>query len=217
MGIVFSFEKASYIQRLLSSRIKIERLSYKPRYIVGLDVSYVKDHGVGVAVVVEFDSLRIVKTASIIDKVSVPYVPGFLAFREAPVLFKVLKKLNFDLKSSVLMVNGHGITHPRRFGIASHIGVVLDLPSIGVAKKILSGRVVDRNGKQFIAIDDVVGGIVYTRDKYRVYVSIGHKVSLEDIEFIIDKTYLGLRSLPYPLYLADKYSREIARDLRHRL
>ncbi len=215
--VVFNFEKASYAQKLLSGRIRISKLDYVPRYIVGLDVSYIKDYGLGVAVAAEFDSLRVVKVASVVDRVEVPYVPGYLAFREAPVLFKVLRKLKLDLRESILMVNGHGITHPRRFGIASHIGVVLDVPSIGVAKRILSGRVVELDGRSVIVVDNIVGGVVFSRGRHRVYASIGHRVSIDDVVSIVDRCFVGLKPLPYPLYLADKYSRDMARDLKVRL
>lgn len=145
--------------------------------------------------------------------VTIPYVPGYLAFREAPLIFRALKRLSrVSLKESVLMINGHGIAHPRRFGIASHVGVVLDLPSIGVAEKLLAGEEIYVGGRRVVVIDNTIAGIVLEnrKNKKKYYATIGHRVSLEDVEYYMRRLFVedftGSKP-PYPIYLADTMSR----------
>ncbi|MEM0458173.1 MAG: endonuclease V, partial [Sulfolobales archaeon] len=99
----------------------------RPNTIIGVDISYDIRRGLGycAAVIVDITKLKVLKYSITVDEVKIPYIPGYLAFREAPLIFKTLKNLDEELvRGSILMINGHGIAHPRRFGIASHIGVV---------------------------------------------------------------------------------------------
>ena len=170
------------------------------RTVVGLDVSYVKSLGIAVAAALSFPDMRLKEYVVVKGEVNIPYVPGLLAFREAPLLIKAYEKLGAD--ADLLVVDGHGITHPRRFGIASHIGVVLDLPSIGAAKKILRGSVVRRDGREYLEVYGEIGALVVRVGKKTVYLSIGHKVSLNYIESIESKLFKG-HHLPEPTYVAD--------------
>lgn len=187
--------------------------------VIGLDVSYKKDSDLGcaAAVAIRMDDLKIVDYSTVVDRVYVPYIPGFLAFREAPLMIRALKKiLGRVAERPLLIINGHGVSHPRRFGIASHIGVVMDLPSIGVARSMLAGEVTILGGREVIVLDNRVVGIVLRSRKSsrRFYVSIGHKVSIEDIEYYMNRFFspdLGFPKPPYPVYVADKISREALR------
>jgi len=127
-------------------------------------------------------NFEIVETAAIVDRARFPYVPGLLSFREAPVLLKCFRKLKCT--PDVVMIDGHGLAHPRRFGIACHIGWLLDVPTIGCGKSILVGeykRLSKRRGTSAALIhkDEVVGCAVRTRTGVQpVYISIGHRIDL---------------------------------------
>jgi len=213
--------KASRIQEILSKKVQIKRLDYRPKTVVGLDISYKPGQdtiGCAAAVAIRLDDLKIIDYSIVIDEVTIPYIPGFLAFREMPLMFKalirLLKRLN---EKPVLMVNGHGISHPRKLGIASHIGVVTDLPSIGVAGKLLYGDIVRLKGRDMIIVEGIIAGFVVSggRDKKKsYYISIGHKISIEDLEYYIDRLFepeFHYAKPPYPIHIADVMSREAAR------
>ncbi|MBP9518272.1 MAG: endonuclease V, partial [Fervidobacterium sp.] len=128
-------QSAVEIQNNLSKSLKIQELeTQKIQYIGGLDVSYLDKYALGVLVILD-NELNIVDIISQKAGVEFPYIPGLLAFREAPVILECLRKSS--IKPDVLIFDGQGIAHPRGFGIASHIGVLLDVPSIGVAKSRL--------------------------------------------------------------------------------
>ncbi len=149
-------------------------------------------------------------------EVSFPYIPGYLAFREAPLMLKAFLKLKIKNRDLIIMVNGHGIAHPRGLGIASHIGLVLNKPSMGVAKKLLVGEVSRISGREVIILNNRIVGIVVSgeRSKEKYYVTIGYKISVEDLEYYIERTFnyrYRYTKPPYPIYLADKISREVAK------
>ncbi|MCE5297056.1 MAG: endonuclease V [Euryarchaeota archaeon] len=145
--------------------------------IVGLDVSYEGDDAFAAAVTLDVKSgdisTRISRT-----KVEFPYVPGYLSFREMPSLIKLLDKEN----GTVVLVDGQGRLHPRRFGIASHLGVRTGLPTVGVAKSILTGQV-QENGD--ILLDGELMGRAIVAGRRRYYVSVGHRISLGTAESIV--------------------------------
>ncbi|MGC9009466.1 MAG: endonuclease V [Sulfolobales archaeon] len=207
------------VQEILAKKVVVKPLDHKPNIIVGLDVSYDKNNrkGFAAAVAVDIRDLKVVDLSIVSSEISFPYIPGYLAFREAPLMFKAFLRLR-NKDNTIIMVNGHGIAHPRGLGIASHIGVVLNRPSIGVAKRLLVGEVSRIGGREVIIYNNRVVGIVVSseksKDKY--YVTIGHKVSIEDLEYYIERTFnqrYRRSKPPYPIYLADKISREAARGI----
>lgn len=207
----FKASKAIALQRKLSSlvdlrsSINIEAI----KIVVGLDVSYVSGLGLAVATALSFPGLELIKYVVVKGPVYIPYVPGLLAFREAPLLFKayeVLKK-TVGRDADLILVDGHGITHPRRFGIASHIGVILGIPTIGAAKRILTGEVRRVGSNEYIFINNIPSALVVNRGKKQVYLSIGHKISLETIEEIAPKLFKDNHYLPEPTYIADLISK----------
>lgn len=198
--------KAAQAQVMIARKVVIKKLSSEPGSIVGLDVSYRGDTGFAAAVSISYRTLEIEEVGIAEGKVGFPYIPGYLAFREAPLMLKALMKLRG--KKDLLMVNGHGLAHPRRCGIASYLGVIAGLPSIGVARRLLTGRVVENSGKRFIVVDDKVVGIVVRLGGSDLYVTIGHMVDIEDLEEILRRTAVTGRSLPEPIYWADRISRD---------
>jgi len=119
-------------------------------------------------------------------------------------------------EADVLMINGHGVSHPRRFGIASHVGVVLDKPSIGIAKKILYGSVVkiDKENRSLLVVNgSVVGFVLENAYGGKIYVSVGHRVSPEDALKIVEKVWSRDKTLPDPLFIADKLTKKLRNKL----
>jgi deoxyribonuclease V len=178
----FSLEKAKKMQVLLSERVICRDCLPSPvRYVAGVDVAYTDKFSIGAVAVFDYDSMKLMERETSRQATRVPYIPTFLSFREIPPTVSAIKKLRTE--PDVFLVDGHGLAHPRRLGFASHLGLVLDAPTVGVAKNILCGEVKEGgNGrwKPIIYEDEIVGGAVFTRpDLKPMYVSVGHKVSLE--------------------------------------
>lgn len=115
------------------------------------------------------------------------------------------------IEADVIMVNGHGLSHPRKFGIASHVGVVLNRPSIGVAKKLLYGSITkDNNLRNSIIVDGVVVGyVVESAHGGKVFISVGHKIKPEDALAVVNMVWNRSNPLPDPLYIADSLTKKI--------
>ncbi len=208
----FSIEKAKNAQLKLAGRVIKENEIKGFKYIVGLDVAYSNSKGVGVAVIMDRDNNVIDVGIKILD-VKVPYIPGLLAFREFPCMYGALKnvKKNFD----IILVNGQGLAHPRRFGIACHIGVLSNKPTIGVARRKLYGQEVkaDENLYQIIDGGEVIGAVLKI-DTFKIYISIGHMISLRE-SIIIVKEFMKGHSLPEPIYNAHVIATEKAKNIKH--
>lgn len=152
------------------------------RRVAGIDVSVRDDVGQAAVVVLDLEGLAPLEYAVATRPVTFPYVPGLLAFREGPVVLDALEKLG--TAPDLLIFDGQGVAHPRRLGIASHIGLLVDMPSIGCAKSLLCGRH-DEPGQEpgsyapLLDRGEVIGAALRTRrDTKPVYVSIGHRVDL---------------------------------------
>jgi deoxyribonuclease V len=163
--------------------------------VAGVDVGYIKSKNISLAVVVLFayPSLQILHTASAALKTPFPYIPGLLTFREGPVILKAMDDLTCI--PDLIFFDGHGITHPRSMGIATHIGILLGMPSIGIAKKPLWGQqkgVLSREKGATAPIvygDKVIGIALRTRSGIKpVYVSQGNMVSLETAVSLVNST-----------------------------
>src|SRR5574341_253250 len=176
----------------------------KIKHICGVDVSYRGNKAFSCAVVVECKSLAVIESAYTESTVEDPYIPGLLFLRESEPILEVLDKLHgYDL----LMVDGHGLLHPRMFGIASYIGVKIDKPTIGVGKSLLCGTVIQKNNSRIVMLDGKKQGVVLKTNSRPIYVSIGHKISLASASKIV-KEVMRYR-IPEPLRLADINSRKL--------
>lgn len=178
--------EAMELQRRLASRVsRTNGLRQPPRYIAGADISGARrdEEALGAVVVLRYPELEVAEVRTTRKRPPMPYVPGLLSFRETPVLLDAFERLT--VTPDLVMVDGQGLAHPRRFGIACHIGLLLDLPSIGCAKSILVGRhgpLGHPRGAQAPLQDgaEVVGVALRTQDGAApVFVSVGHKVDLE--------------------------------------
>ena len=155
------------------------------RRVAGADVAYARSGKALTAAVVVLDARTLETLAErvAVHRVSFPYVPGFLTFREAPAVEEAFAGL--DLRPDLLLVDAHGVAHPRRFGLACHLGVVLDVPTIGVAKTVLVGTSLSPGPRRgdwapLLHEGEVVGAALRTRARVApVYVSTGHRIALE--------------------------------------
>ena len=201
----FSIEKAHETQLRLSKQIILEDvLPENLRFVAGVDVAYVKDLAVGAVAVLDYASLELVESKSAVCKACFPYVPTLLSFRETRPTVLCIKKLH--LQPDVFLVDGHGFAHPYRCGFASHLGLVIGKPTIGIAKGRLFGEVEDAMSEKDVALlkheDEVIGAVVKTRQGCKpVYVSVGHMVSLETAVRIVRHCICHSRS-PEPVLKA---------------
>ncbi len=201
----FSVEKARKAQLQLAKRIIFEdRLPKEICYVAGVDVAYFGDLAVGAVVVLDYNGLDLVEEQTGIRKVSFPYIPTFLSFRELPPTLLCIKKLK--IQPDIFLVDGQGFAHPFRCGFASHLGVVLGKPTIGVAKSRLIGEVEPFGGRDFAYLwheDEIVGAALKTSVGKVVYISVGHMVSLGTaIKIVRHCTCFG--GIPEPLKMAHK-------------
>ncbi|MBI4329096.1 MAG: deoxyribonuclease V [Chloroflexi bacterium] len=181
-----SLAQAAELQRRLAKQVvRTTPAGFGPSLVAGMDLSPPDVHGVarGAVVLLAYPSLEVVEVVTAEDRPGFPYVPGFLAFREAPVLVKALEALRQT--PDLLLVDGQGLAHPRRFGLACHVGLLCDIPTIGCAKSLLTGRhpplALERGAwLPLMDVGEVVGAAVRTRESVNpIYVSIGHRVDLE--------------------------------------
>lgn len=178
--------------------------------IAGIDASY-RDAGRAAIVVLSFPALEVLDEAVAVKSSVFPYVPGLLSFREGPVVIEAMKKLR--VQPDVLMFDGQGYAHPRRLGLASHMGVYLDRPSIGCAKSRLTGRFTEPGpnpGDRSPLIDhgEVIGTVLRTKPRTNpLFISVGHRIDLETSVEVVLRCLRGYR-LPEPTRdahnLADK-------------
>jgi deoxyribonuclease V len=165
------------LAELVSQRSEIpERI----RYVAGADGAYDDEKLSGAAVLIEYATLRPIETTTARSRVTFPYIPGLLSFREGPMVVRVLRKLK--IKPDICIVDGHGLAHPRRFGLACYVGLVTNLPTIGVAKSRLFGTDV---GETLVDAEGNVIARILRSNRKSLYVSVGHKISLEDATKIV--------------------------------
>lgn len=204
--------EARALQQALAHRVeRADRLG-PVRRVAGLDVAYAPRRGLAMAAatLVEATTRELLQSALACAPLTFPYVPGLLSFREAPAALAALALL--DPRPDLLLVDGQGLAHPRRFGLACHVGLLADLPSIGVAKSRLVGSFeppAEPAGSWSPLRDgaEVMGAVLRTRDHGRpLFVSIGHRVSLETAIGWTLRLCAGHR-LPEPTHLSDRLSR----------
>lgn len=183
-----SVAEATAIQKELRGKIRLEPLKKEPRTIAGADISYNRfsDDFFACVLVLSLPELDEVERVFAKGVATFPYVPGYLSFREMPTLLQTFEKLR--TKPDVVMADGQGTAHPRRMGIATHLGLVLDIPTFGCGKSRLFGigeqPAPSRGGFSFLhdpKNDETVGAYVRTKDKVApVIVSAGHRITLEE-------------------------------------
>ncbi len=195
------------MQRRLAARVRVTPLRGAPRLVAGLDAAFTSERCIAAAVLWDLRSRRVVEQRVAVRPLHFPYVPGLLSFREAPALLAALRKLRGE--PEVLLCDGHGLAHPRRFGIACHIGVLTGLPTVGCAKSRLVGEhavPAQRRGARAPLEDrgEVVGAVLRTRPGLRpLFVSVGHRVDLPSALRLVLACAREHR-LAEPVHLADR-------------
>ncbi len=195
-------EEARQIQDRLKESIREEPLSLgNIKQVAGVDASYHQGNLYATVVVFDYPRLEPVEETVAEAPLSFPYIPGLLSFREAPGILEAINQLS--QLPDVLIVDGHGRAHPRRFGLACHLGVWLDLPAIGCAKSILIGELAPLGKEagctaQLTLDSELLGIALRTRTNSKpVYISIGHRIDLKSATEIIFACSKGYR-LPEP-------------------
>ncbi len=185
-----SAAEAVAIQRRLAGQVVRENRLGPVKTVAGVDVSFHNDLGRAAVVVLSYPALQVVAYAVATRPVTWPYIPGLLSFREGSVILDALAQLTEQ--PDLLIFDGQGIAHPRRLGIASHIGVLLDQPTIGCAKSRLRGQHEEPDWERgsFVPLIDqgeTIGAVVRTRPGVKpVFVSIGHRVDLPtSIDYVL--------------------------------
>ncbi len=202
-----SAAEAIRIQEELRGRVVARDDFGTIRNVAGVDISVVGDEARAAVVVLRYPGLEPLEQRRVEGPVAFPYVPGLLAFREIPAILKALDKVRSGI--DLIVADAQGLAHPRRFGLACHLGVILDKPAIGCAKSRLCGRHAEPGGKagSWAPLRDggeVIGAAVRTRDAVNVmYVSVGHRVSLDSAVRIVLKCGAGYR-MPEPTRLAHR-------------
>ena len=176
--------QAIALQHKLASRVRIEPVSGPVLTIAGTDCAFTDD-GAGIvaaAVLCDARTLEVIASVHVSQPCRFPYVPGLLSFREAPAVIAAINRLPH--RPDLLMCDGQGLAHPRRLGLACHVGLWLDLPTIGLAKNRLCGRhrPVGKNRGSCVQLRDkteVFGAVLRTRTNVKpLYVSVGHRATL---------------------------------------
>ena len=203
------------LQHELAQRIVLEDRLGDVHFVAGVDMAINENNGMAHAAVVllTFPEMEIVERHIYEEPIRMPYIPGLLSFREAPCILGAFRKLR--QRPDLVMVDGMGIAHPRRIGIASHLGLWLNIPTIGCGKSLLTGKydkaaLGEEAGSWVPLIDkkEVIGGVVRTRTRVNpMFISPGHLISVEtSIDYVL-KCGRGYR-LPEPTRLADKLSKD---------
>jgi deoxyribonuclease V len=206
-----SIEQARELQKDLRKRVRVIPLTREPRYVAGVDAAFSEDLVYAAACLYRYPELTLVEKTCAVEKLRFPYVPGFLSFREGPAISAAIKKLS--TKPDIILVDGQGIAHPRGIGIASHLGVLLNISTIGCAKTRLVGEFKEPGGRKGswsgLTHEGRIGGAVLrTKDSVRpLFVSPGHKIDLNNA-VRITLGCIGKYRIPEPLRYADMLSKK---------
>ncbi|MEM4522456.1 MAG: endonuclease V [Nitrososphaeria archaeon] len=199
-SIRIDLEKARRIQMMFAKKVLEEDNFEMPiKYVGGIDVAFKSKYSIGAVVVLDFEKLNVIERKFYVSETSVPYIPTYLAFREISVMVGAIRKLS--IQPDIFLVDAHGKCHPRRAGEATHLGVLLNVPTIGVAKSYLTGK---EREDGFIVDDNEVLGY---RLKPNVYISVGHRISLRTAIEIVKK--LIIDGMPEPTKQAHIYANEV--------
>ena len=211
-------KQAIAIQNKLAPKVRPAIPSHDPRFVVGTDLAFSPDATQCIAAAVCWDSQNqtVVEQQVAVKKLTFPYVPGLLSFRECPTILAGLRKLKHQ--PDAIMCDGHGLAHPRRFGIACHVGIITGLPTIGCGKSRLTGthkQPDQEKGSTTPLIDkgEIVGSLLRTRTGVKpVFVSVGHLIDLVTAVKLTLKCATQYR-LPEPTRLADRLVAQIKKDM----
>ncbi len=212
----FSVEKAHKTQIKLSERIILkDEIPDRIHLVAGVDVAYAKDVSIAAIAVLDFNSLRLEESQTAICKTLFPYIPTLLSFREIPPAVQAIRKL--QAQPDVFLVDAHGYAHPYRCGFASHLGLIIKKPTIGVAKSMLIGTLEkseqNKNNVMIRHKGEIIGAEITTKPKQKpVYVSVGNMISLDTAIKIVKQCILDSR-IPEPIAVAHEIATAAKRKI----
>jgi len=193
------------IAKRVIAKDNVDVVPHTMKYVCGVDISYKHNLAYCSATVIDKDSLNAVESADTITVVDQPYIPGLFVLREYKPIINVLQLIEKEFH--ILLVDGHGVLHPRRCGLASYVGVMINKPTIGVAKSLLCGFV--RKDKSIELGGEVLGFQIQNCNKKHIYVSIGHQISLGTAVKIVKELTRLDQWIPEPLRIADISSKRL--------
>ncbi|MDH3382103.1 MAG: endonuclease V [Flavobacteriaceae bacterium] len=216
--VLIKMEKERMIQKFREEQLKLaKKVVIKDEFeeiklVGGVDQAFVGNDVISAVVVCDYRTMKVLEKQYAVVKTNVPYIPSYLSYREAPAIIEAVNKL--EKKPNVLLVDGHGIAHPRKIGLASHTGLSLDIPTIGIAKALLCGEVKEER----IIIGESTRGyqLIAKEHANPLFVSPGHKVGLKNSLEIVKNCIRLPHKLPEPLHLAHRYADKIRKELENK-
>lgn len=207
--LMINFVNLKEEQLKLSKKVITKDSFEKLELIGGVDCAYNQDEVIAAIVVCDYKTMEVKEKVFSAVKAKIPYLKGFLAYREGPAISEAYAKL--ENKPDVMIFDGNGILHPRRCGLASHMGILLEQASIGTAKQLLIGEV---KGNIVYVDKEARADLVVTREHSKpIYVSPGHKINLKTSVEIVRNCLRFPHKLPEPLHLAHRYANEIRDEI----
>jgi deoxyribonuclease V len=214
---MIDLDKLKIWQDKLSKKVIIKDSFKRPiRSVSGIDVAYLNEQAIVSIAVFSYKNKEFIDNIISIEDVSFPYIPGFFGFREGTIIIKTIKKLDFD--SDIIMVNAHGIAHPRKYGCASHIGVITKKATIGVANDILYGNYNSKslNVGDWFPLENknqIIGAVLKSKKGCKpIIVSPGHLITLKSVLAIVRK-FLNNHKLPEPLHAAHIIAKQKRKEI----
>ncbi len=197
-------------QEKLSKKIIIKDCFDKIEKIAAFGRAFFDDKILITIIVVDRKSLKILESKYIISDLKFPYISGLLAYRESPFFIEAYNLIKIE--PDLILVPAHGIIHPRKLGMASHIGLLLNKPTIGIAKNLICGE--NKNGKIYIG-NELLGLELKTKEfSNSIYVSVGNKITLKTAADLINKMIKPPHKMPEPLHEANKLAKKIKNKLK---
>ena len=210
-------EELRRLQLGTASKVILSNCFRKPiNFVTGFDVAFYEGEAVAAAVTMKYDTLQIVEEKFLHERIPFPYISSFLSFREGPIVMNIEKKLK--IKSDVLMLDSHGISHPLFCGCASYVGVMINKPVIGAAKSKLCGEYAYKPVKigEWVPLTyqgRIVGAVLLSKNGCNpLFISVGHMITLESAVKIV-KNFIGKFKIPESTRLAHNLANKIKRDL----
>lgn len=206
---MIDFEALKKEQLKLAGKVSIVDSVKSIKTVAGADQAYAERKVISAIAVCDYKSMKLIETKHAVVEAKVPYKSGFLFYKDGPAVIEAFNSL--ENKPDVLIVEANGILHPRRIGMASHVGILLDIATIGVTKRLMLGEVKDKT----IYVDKEARGYgLITREHANpIYISPGHKISLKTSLEVIKNCIRLPHKLPEPLHLARKYGNKIRKKM----
>ncbi len=213
----YDLEKLRKIQREIAARVILEdRFEGPIERVTGFDIAFLGKEAIAGAVTVNYRTMQVMEKKAIKQEIAFPYIPTFLSFREGPLIIKLAKKLK--RKPDILMLDSQGIAHSLFCGCASHVGVMLNQPTIGVAKSRLCGDYAQNPEKvgdwvPLMYQGRTVGAVLLSKQHCNpIFVSVGHMITLETAIRVVKHFLIG-HKIPEPTRLAHDFANKIKREL----